>query len=113
MSRTSGRSLRRLPVTGAARASELESCRSRARGRAERSSSSMSISFEDIEELESAEDLRRRFVGLDDCAHSGTGFKTSNCRRNLLVYSLPLTISSVSSMRSFRNREFPARDIAN
>lgn len=94
------------------RASELASWRIRASGRVDRSSSSTSMSSEDIEELEPAEDLRRRFVGLEECAHSGTGFKTSNCRRNLLVYSLPLTTSSASLTRSFRRREFPASDIA-
>ena len=112
MSRTSGRSLGRLPVVGADRVRELASWSNRARGRVERSSSSISMSSDDIEEFEPAEDLRRRFVGLEDCAHSGTGFKTSNCRRNRLVYSLPLTTSSASLTRSFRRREFPARDIA-
>lgn len=113
MSRTSGRSFGRLPVVGAVRVREPASCKSRARGKVERSASSTSMSFEDIDDSEPAEDLRRRFVGLEDCAHSGTGFSTSKCRRNLLMYSLPLTISSVSLIRSFRNREFPASDIAN
>lgn len=73
ISRTSGRSLGRLPVAGAVRVREPASCRSRARGRVERSSSSISMLSEDVEELEPADDLRRRFDGLDDCAHSGTG----------------------------------------
>jgi len=93
---------------------ELASWSRRARGRVERSDSSTSISFEDIEESEPADDLRRRFEGLEeDCAHSGTGFSRSNCLLNLLVYSFPLTISSSSLTRSFRNRVFPANETAN
>jgi hypothetical protein len=102
-----------LPVVGAVLVRELAFCNIRARGRVERSSSSTSMSLEDIEESEPAEDLRRRFAGLEDCAHSGTVFKTSNCLRNRLVYSLPLTISSAPLTLSFRSREFPASEIAN
>ena len=86
--------------------------RSLARGRAERSES-MSMSLEDAEESEPADDLRRRFAGLNVCAQSGTGFRSSNCRRNRTAYSLPLTTSSFSFTRSFRSRGFPASDTIN
>ena len=113
MSITSERSFGRLLDVGVVPVKEPASCSNRARGKVERSSSSTSISLEDIEKSEPAEDLRRRFVRLVDCAHSGTGFNTSNCLRKRLEYSLPLTISSASVTRSFRNREFPAREIDN
>jgi hypothetical protein len=108
MSRTSGRSLRLPPAD--VRVNEPAFCSSLARGRVERSSSSTSISFEDMEEAEEAEDLLRRFAGLSDDAHSGTGLSRWNCRRNRLVYSLPVTISSVSVTLSFRNLGFPASE---
>jgi hypothetical protein len=40
--------------------------RMRANGRVERSTSSTSISFEDIDESDPAEDLLRRFAGLEE-----------------------------------------------
>ena len=92
---------------------EPASRRSLARGRVDRSPSSTPTSSEDIDVFEPAEDLRRRFVGLEDCAHSGTGCRASNCLRKRRAYSAPLTISSESLARSFRNREFSASDIAN
>jgi hypothetical protein len=114
MSSTSGRSFGRLFVLTGVLVSDPASCNNRAKGSVDRSESSMSISFEDSEEFEAAEDLRRRFGGrVASCAHSGTEFRRSNCRRSRLVYSFPLTTSSPSFIRSFRRRGFPARDIVN
>lgn len=111
---TSGRSLGFLVELTCVLVREPAFWSSLARGRVERSASSTSISSEDIEESEPADDLRRRFAGLDEGnAHSGTGFRRSNCLRNRFVYSLPLTTSSVSFTRSFRNREFPASETVN
>jgi hypothetical protein len=86
--------------------------RSRARGRVERSEVSRSMSdSEPMEESDVAEDLLRRLVGRSvGMAHSGVGFRVSNCRRRRLVYSLPLTTSSASFVRSFRNRGLFARE---
>jgi hypothetical protein len=116
MSITSERSLARLAVLAGVLVRDPASWSRRASGRVERSESSKSISSssEDIEEPDTADDLRRRFVGRDEgCAHSGTGFKRSNCLRSRFVYSLPLTMSSLSLTRNFRDRAFPAREIAN
>jgi hypothetical protein len=86
MSRTSGRSFARFPGMGCVLVREPASCRSRARGSVERLDSSTSISLEDIEESDPAEDLRRRLIGrVELCAHSGTGCRISNCLRNRLV----------------------------
>jgi len=104
MSITSGRSFGRFPLVGVLE-SDPASWRRRARGNVDRSASSTSISSEDIEDAEPAEDLLRRFAGrAEDCAHSGTGFNSSNCLRSLFVYSLPLITSSLSLTRSFRSR---------
>jgi hypothetical protein len=114
ISRTSGRSFGRFPGAGGVRDKELAFWRNLARGRVERSDSSTSISLEDNEELDPAEDLRRLFVSLEDGrAHSGTGFRSSNCLRNRFVYSVPLTTSSAALILSFRSREFPASETAN
>lgn len=114
MSRTSGRSFGRFVELTGVLVREPASWSNRASGRVERSESSTSISFDDIEESEAADDLRRRFAGrAEGSAHSGTGFKRSNCLLNRFVYSLPLIISSPSLTRSFRNREFPASETAN
>ena len=113
---TSGRSLDRLIAEDGILARDPASWRSRARGKVERSESSRSIpsSSEEIDDPDAAEDLRLRFVGREEgCAHSGTGFSRSNCLRNRFVYSLPLTISSLSFTRSFRSRLFPASDTTN
>lgn len=75
MSRTSGRNLVRLPI-GVALDREEASCSILASGSADRSSSSMSIPIEEMEEDEEAEDLRRRFAGLPDGnAQSGVGLR--------------------------------------
>jgi hypothetical protein len=72
ISSTSGRSFTRL--LAGVRVKELELCNNRASGRVERSPSSTSIPFEDMDDDEEAEDLLRRFAGLSDgSAHSGTG----------------------------------------
>lgn len=114
ISRTSGRSLGRLFVLGVDLVREAAFCRIRARGKVERSASSTSISFEERDECDPADDRRLRFAGREDGrAHSGTGFNLSNCLLKRFVYSPPLTISSVSLTLSFRNRASPAKDIAN
>lgn len=114
ISSTSGRSLGRLFVLIGIRARDPASCKSRASGRTERSISSPSISSEDIEESDPAEDLRRRLAERPDgFAHSGTGCSLSNCLCKRVVYSLPLTRSSSSLTRSFRSRELPASDTVN
>lgn len=84
ISRTSGRSFARFPGTDCVRVRKPASCSSRASGRVERLDSSISISLDDTEESDPAEDLRRRLVGLV-CAHSGAGCSISNCLRNRLV----------------------------
>lgn len=111
ISRTSGRSFVRFDVV-AVRVSELTSCSILARGSVERSGSSTSISLDETEEVELAESLLWRFAGLEWSAHSGTGFRRSNCLRSRLEYSLPLTTSSASLIRSFRSRGLPARETA-
>lgn len=85
ISSTSGRSFACFPAAGCDRVRELASCNSRASGRVERLDSSTSISFDDIEESDPAEDLRRRLTGRAECAHSGTGCRSSNCLLNRLV----------------------------
>lgn len=105
----SARSFIFFPGAGASLDRELASCKNRASGRVDISSSSA-----DNEESELPEDLLRRFVGLEDCcAHSGTGCNTSNCLLNRLEYSFPLTISSDSFTRSFRSRVCPASETFN
>lgn len=58
--------------------------------------------------------LRRPFLVVfllaEGFAQSGTGYNRSNCRRNRLVYSLPLIKSSDSATLSFRNRGFDANE---
>lgn len=51
-----------------------------------------------------------RFFTAEGFAHSGTGYRRSNWRRNRFAYSLPLTRSSDSEIRSFRSRGFEARE---
>lgn len=110
---TSGRNLPRLESAEAVMR-EFELRRSCASGWADIDSSSMSISSSDRDELDEAEDLRRRFEGGSEVdAQSGTGFKRSNCRLNRFTYSGPVTISSASVTRNFRSRGFPAREIVN
>lgn len=110
MSMTSGRSLGRFVLVGVC-VREPASCRSRARGRVERSVSSTSISFDEMDESEATDDLRRRFAGREEgSAHSGAELKRSYCLRNRLEYSLPLTISSAALTLSFRSRVSPAND---
>jgi hypothetical protein len=110
MSRTSGRSFPHWPLADA-RVKEPAFCNSLASGKVDRSCLSTSISYDDTEDSEEAEDLLRRFAGLSEgSAHSGAGLSRSNCLRSRLVYSLPLIISSASLTLSFRNLGFPARD---
>lgn len=109
---TSGRNLPRLESAEAV-TREFELRRSCASGWAE-SDSSMSMSSSDRDELDEAEDLRRRFEGGSEVdAQSGTGFRRSNCRLRRFTYSGPVTISSASLTRNFRSRGFPAREIVN
>jgi hypothetical protein len=113
MSRTSGRSFDRFPGGGGVRMREPASCNSRASGSVDKSESSTSISLEKTDDSEPADDLRHRFADLaDGWAQFGTGCRSSNCLRRRLVYSLPLTISSLSLIRSFLSRGFPANDTA-
>ena len=113
ISRTSGRSFGRFVLVGVLDR-DPAFWRRRASGKVDRSDSSTSISLEDRDDTEPAEERLRRFAGREDgWAHSGTGFKRSNCLLNRFVYSLPLTISSSSFTRSFLNLESPASDIAN
>jgi len=87
--------------------------RSLARGWAESEEvvSSSDMASELLEELEV---LRRSLwvflFTADGLAHSGTGYRRSNWRRNRFVYSLPLTRSSDSEMRSFRRRGFDTKE---
>lgn len=72
ISSTSGRSFTFL--FAGIRVKEFEFCSNLASGRVEKSPSSTSIPFDDMEDDEEAEDLLRRFAGLPDgSAHSGTG----------------------------------------
>lgn len=113
ISMTSGRSFVRLAPLCTVLVKDPASCNMRAKGSVDNPVSSTSISLEDIEESEPADDLRRRFAGLEECcAHSGSGFRRSYCLLNRLVYSLPLTKSSSSLMRSFRSRVSLASEIS-
>ena len=92
-------------------------CKSFASGGAERVSESIdaSPSEELAEECLEASRFRRslpficRFVE-DGLAHSGTGYRRSNCWRSRLVYSLPFTRSSDSVFRNLRSRGLEASD---
>ena len=116
MSMTSGRSrLRPKGVMDVVRVRPSACWRSWARGWTERSSSSIAISSPDelAPELSPASDVHRRFLGLFVAlayAQSGTGFSSSNCLRRRFVYSLPLTRSSASLIRSLRSRGFEANE---
>lgn len=88
-----------------------------ARGCVEISSESRDISSPEtlISELSELFEMLRLFLGAcffaaKGFAHSGTGYNRSNCRRSRFVYSLPLTRSSVSAMRSLRSRGLEARE---
>ena len=63
---------------------------------------------------ELAGDLRRLLwaclFAAEVFAHSGTGYNRSNWRRSRFVYSLPLTRSSESEIRSLRSRGLEARE---
>lgn len=109
MSITSGRSLRFLPTPGPAWRTRLSAFRSSFdNGAAEGRSSSISISSSEalLSDAASCESLL--FLRAGCCiawrAHCGTGFSNSNCFLRRLLYSLPLTTSSASVLRSLRKR---------
>jgi len=113
---TSGRSfLREVELVGGCCKKEPVFCRSFERGGAESSSLSMDISLVESSVPDSMESLET-LLGFFDFrlgegfAHSGTGYSRSNCCRNRLVYSLPLTRSSASVSRSLRSRGFDASE---
>jgi len=115
MSRTSGRSFRFfLDCLSSSLVRSLMFWRSLARGLVV-VSSSLSVSMASfLDSLEAAlwfASLLLLFLGrADETAQSGVGYRRSYCLRSLLVYSLPLTISSASLTLSFRSLELFARE---
>ena len=61
-------------------------------------------------ELDCLSPLDALLLFLAYVIHSGVGCKRSYCRRNLLMYSLPVTTSSSSVSRSLRRRVLEARE---
>lgn len=111
---TSWRSLRFPPdrVLSSVRVRSVAFWRSLARGCADSSSSSASVSIPSSAS-ESSESVFRRFAASSGSTHSGVGCNRRNCLRNRRVYSLPLITSSDSVVRSLRNLALPARETAN
>lgn len=110
MSMTSWRSLR-FPLERALSSMRVRSeafWRSLARGCMERFSFSSSESISSS--LSASESVLRRFTS--GVAHSGVGCRRVNCLRSRRTYSLPLTTSSASVLRSLRSLAWLASDTA-
>lgn len=109
MSMTSGRNFRLFPRAGMDCRTRLSaSCNSLDKGATEGMSPSTSISSSEAPSSDPVlcDNLRffRAGCAIACRAHSGAGLSDSNCLRRRFEYSRPLTTSSASVFRSFRNR---------
>jgi hypothetical protein len=112
---TSARSFLLLPFPGPElRTRGLAPCKRSDKGATDGVAPSSSISPSDDASSLNASVESLRFLTeaccTANCAHSGGGLRTWNCFRNRRVYSSPLTTSSASVFRSFRNRGAFAND---